>query len=340
MGMSEGYTIFDMITNPFLNGLVFDTSEKSINIEKYPDFFNFKQIYSRKYKKLFSGNTISGKHLIVALLDNSYTYWYTKNYIFRKPYISQLWRKIEQIFQEKGWFQKKLCIEYTLEEMYKKKEKTLADYSQDAHKKMMKPLREMRKIEDLSDEYVNRKIPDITFGFLFMLEKYKYLNIERLIYDDWKFSLSLSFSDKFFLEWSSWEIHIFLKDHEVRIHTFKYSVEGLLINGFIWKMEGQNLPDRFFGLICRYFSLHPRKRMVGIEELKLYNTPDSGITNKQLNTENIRKNYIPKINEMYRKHYNNKYLRTIKILDIHSSFIEAKRPNVKGSESMRNLFTS
>ena len=67
-------------------------------------------------------------------------------------------------------------------------------------------------------------------------------------------------------------------------------------------MKGDNLPDRFFRLVCRYFSLHFKdSRKVELEELKKYNFPDSGIEEGQLKIENIRKNYIPKINEKYRK---------------------------------------
>lgn len=314
--ISMEYTIFDMLTSLWFSEVVFDTNEQIISVPHSEEFKQYRSIHSWNYKNLFVENGISWKSLLKAILKDSYERYRRENVNMRKPIIATLRGKIEQAFREEKWYKKLGLIRYSLKELSTGRKSVYMQYDQ-------------------------TYIYDTLFWFLYILSKNKFLITERVIYKDWIFTLYINLSAKLRKSLNCWETDIFLQDHETRVHTFKYTPDGILINGFLWTMTGDNLPDRFFRLVCRYFALNYRhSNKVDIEELKKYNLPEFWILNEQLKSENIRKNYIPKINEKYREHYNNRYLRKVKILDIHSSFIKAKRPSIGWLGSMRDLFTS
>jgi hypothetical protein len=112
---------------------------------------------------------------------------------------------------------------------------------------------------------------------------------------------------------------LFYRDNEKKIFTSEYIKDGIIINDMLWAMKDDLLPDHFFRLICHFFSTH-RNRSVELWDLIEFNKTiqDSWVQEKQLTTDNLRKNYIKQINLKFRESYDSD------LLDMKWSIIKAK----------------
>lgn len=161
------------------------------------------------------------------------------------------------------------------------------------------------------DEFL--PIATVIIWFINYLNWNWFLSVSRFTLINQRITLTLSRISKLSKE-------LFFQDWERKILYSKISEDWIIINGVLWNLNDDSIPASFFKLICNYFAIN-RTNTVRLSQLSIFikEVWFKYLKEEQLTVDNVRKNYIPKINSEFIKTY------TWELLDISWDLIEAKK---------------